>query len=187
MATLIPSLNSCLGRMTSGEKRFAYRLEKLLEDDYLCWYDVTVGVKRRRPDFLVLNPQRGLLALEVKDWKIGSIRGIDPITIEAEFNGQIVKDVNPLLKARDFINVTIDLLKRDPLLLQAPDSRYTGKLVMPYGHGLVLANNASHDPNEQARVLYVGMTRAMNRLWLTTSKDSDFAQKAQLACTRLAA
>lgn len=123
MATLIPSLNSCLGRMTSGEKRFAYRLEKLLEDDYLCWYDVTVGVKRRRPDFLVLNPQRGLLALEVKDWKIGSIRGIDPITIEAEFNGQIVKDVNPLLKARDFINVTIDLLKRDPLLLQAPDSR----------------------------------------------------------------
>lgn len=70
MATLIPSLNSCLGRMTSSEKRFAYRLEKLLEDDYLCWYDVTVGVKRRRPDFLVLNPQRGLLALEVKDWKI---------------------------------------------------------------------------------------------------------------------
>lgn len=145
MATLIPSLNSCLGRMTSGEKRFAYRLEKLLEDDYLCWYDVTVGVKRRRPDFLVLNPQRGLLALEVKDWKVGSIRGIDPITIEAEFNGQIVKDVNPLLKARDFINVTIDLLKRDPLLLQAPDSRYAGKLVMPYGHGLVLANISRRD------------------------------------------
>ncbi|MFV8642406.1 DNA helicase II, partial [Ralstonia pseudosolanacearum] len=64
MATLIPSLNSCLGRMTSGEKRFARRLEAFLEGDYLCWYDVTVGIKRRRPDFLILNPHRGLLALE---------------------------------------------------------------------------------------------------------------------------
>lgn len=45
--------------MTSGEKRFARRLEAFLEGDYLCWYDVTVGIKRRRPDFLILNPHRG--------------------------------------------------------------------------------------------------------------------------------
>lgn len=89
MATLIPSLNSCLGRMTSSEKRFAYRLEKLLEDDYLCWYDVTVGVKRRRPDFLVLNPQRGLLALEVKDWKI--IRAMNPRDYRCHLNSEIIQ------------------------------------------------------------------------------------------------
>ncbi|RYZ12082.1 MAG: NERD domain-containing protein, partial [Myxococcaceae bacterium] len=35
MATLIPSLNQCLGRMQAGEKRFARRLEEKLEDDYL--------------------------------------------------------------------------------------------------------------------------------------------------------
>ncbi|BCL75799.1 DNA helicase [Jeongeupia sp. HS-3] len=145
MATLIPNLGSCLSRMTSGEKRFARRLEALLEDDYLCWYDVTVGVKRRRPDFLVLNPHRGLLALEVKDWKIGSIVSATPTIIQAEFNGRMVKDVNPLLKARDFINVTIDLLKQDPLLLQGPSSRYAGKLCMPYGHGLVLTNISRRD------------------------------------------
>lgn len=139
MATLIPNLNSCLPRMTSGEKRFARRLEALLEDDYLCWYDVTVGVKRRRPDFLILNPHRGLLALEVKDWKLGSIQSIDPTLVQAEFNGRLVRDVNPLLKARDFMNVTVDLLKRDSLLLQSPDSRHAGKLCMPYGYGLVLS------------------------------------------------
>jgi hypothetical protein len=48
MATLIPALNSCLSRMTSGERRFAQRLEQLLEDDYLCWYDVPVGPKQMR-------------------------------------------------------------------------------------------------------------------------------------------
>lgn len=51
MAKLIPSLNSCLSRMTSGEKRFARRLEALLEDDYLCWFDIPLGDKRRYPDF----------------------------------------------------------------------------------------------------------------------------------------
>ncbi len=56
MATLIPSLNSCLARMTNGEKRFARRLEAKLEDDYLLWYDVPVGPKRLHPDFIILHP-----------------------------------------------------------------------------------------------------------------------------------
>ncbi|NMV40732.1 3'-5' exonuclease [Ralstonia insidiosa] len=140
MATLIPSLSSCVGRMTSGEKRFAQRLEAFLEDDYLCWYDVTVGTKRRRPDFLILNPHRGLLALEVKDWKISSIIRLDPQLVEAEFDGRLHKEVNPLLKSRDFITTTVDMLKRDPLLVEPATSRYAGKLCMPYGHGLVLPN-----------------------------------------------
>jgi len=148
MATLIPSLNTCLSRMTSGEKRFARRLEALLEDDYLCWYDVTVGVKRRRPDFLILNPLRGVLALEIKDWKLTSILTINPNLVECNFNGKLVKEVNPLLKARDFINVTIDMLKKDPLLINPAISRYAGKLVMPYGHGVVLANITRKDFNE---------------------------------------
>ena len=140
MATLIPGLSSCLGRMTSGEKRFARRLEACLEDDYLCWYDVTVGIKRRRPDFLILNPRRGLLALEVEDWKIGSIIRLDPQLVEAEFDGRLHKDVNPLLKSREFMTATVDMLKRDPLLVEPATGKYAGKLCMPYGHGLVLSN-----------------------------------------------
>ena len=70
MAEIIPALNKqTLGRMTPGEKRLARRLESLLEDDYLVWYDIPVGSKRRYPDFIVLHPSRGLLFLEVKDWK----------------------------------------------------------------------------------------------------------------------
>ena len=42
---------------------------------------------------------------------------------------------------------------------------------------------SSHNANEQARVLYVGMTRAMHSLLLTASQDSEFAAKASAACS----
>jgi hypothetical protein len=43
VAILIPSLSTCLSRMTGGEKRFAQCLEARLEDDYLLWYNVPIG------------------------------------------------------------------------------------------------------------------------------------------------
>ena len=73
MATLIPSLNQCGTRMTGGERRFAHRVIDKLEDDYLCWFDVPVGRRTLHPDFVILHPRRGLLILEVKDWKLESI------------------------------------------------------------------------------------------------------------------
>lgn len=74
MTTLIPNYSSCASRMTPGERRFAQRLESKLEDDYLCWYDVPIGQSMRHPDFVVLHPKRGLLILEVKDWKLDTIQ-----------------------------------------------------------------------------------------------------------------
>ena len=76
MATLIPDYSACASRMTPGERRFAQRLESKLEDDYLCWYDVPIGQSMRHPDFMVLHPRRGLLILEVKDWKLDTIQSI---------------------------------------------------------------------------------------------------------------
>ncbi len=63
--------------MTGGEKRVSERLEQKLEDDYLLWYDVPVGLRQRHPDFVVFHPRRGLLVLEVKDWKADTIRHAD--------------------------------------------------------------------------------------------------------------
>ena len=73
MATLIPALGACLRRMTPGEKRLAERLEDKLDDDYLLWYDVPVGPQQLHPDFIVLHPSRGLLILEVKDFRLSTI------------------------------------------------------------------------------------------------------------------
>jgi Nuclease-related domain len=77
MAQLIPTLNSSLSEMTGGERRIAQSLEENLEEDYIVWYDVPVGKKNLRPDFTILHPQRGLLVLEVKDWKLSTIQEAD--------------------------------------------------------------------------------------------------------------
>ncbi len=58
MARFFPVRSQCQFD-TPGERRFAERLEKLLEDDYLCWSNVPVGPKARYPDFVVLHPRRG--------------------------------------------------------------------------------------------------------------------------------
>ena len=68
MATLIPGIGGCTFD-TGGERRFAERLEAKLEDDYLCGTTSRWAQRARHPDFIVLHPRRGLLVLEVKDWR----------------------------------------------------------------------------------------------------------------------
>ena len=58
MTQFLPILSSVVGRMTSGERRFARRLESHLEDDYVCWYNVPVGAWNQHPDFLILHSRR---------------------------------------------------------------------------------------------------------------------------------
>lgn len=139
MATLIPALGSVTSRMTSGEKRFAERLEAKLEDDYLCWYDVAIGEKTRHPDFIVFHPSRGLLVLEVKDWKLSTIQAIDQRSAALITERGVVHEMNPLEQARQFMFYVLDLLQRDPQLVW-PSGSLKGKPFFPYGAGVVLAN-----------------------------------------------
>ncbi len=74
---MIPAIGTCVSRMTGGERRLAQRLENKLEDDWLLWYDVPLGPRNVHPDFVVFNPRRGLLVLEVKDWRLDTIQEID--------------------------------------------------------------------------------------------------------------
>ncbi len=142
MATLIPALSSCKPRMTSGEKRFAERLEQLLEADYLCWYDVPIGGKQRHPDFVVLHPSRGLLVLEVKDWKLDTIVSMDRfnVTFRADNATGVKAELNPLVKARQFAMVLTNILSNDPQLCVPEGQPHAGQLLFPYGYGVVFSN-----------------------------------------------
>ena len=139
MATLVPSLNSCLGKMQAGEKRFARRLEALLEDDYLCWYEMPVGKRQRYTDFIVLHPGRGLLLLEVKDWRLVTIRDINPVSVSLLTNSGIKVTCNPLEQARQCTYQLVNQLEKD-LQLVRHDGQYQGRLAFPYGYGLVLSH-----------------------------------------------
>jgi len=126
--------------MTSGEKRFSERLEKKLEDDYLCWYDVPIGPRQLHPDFIIVHPQRGLLVLEVKDWKLDSIQQMDPHSCRLLTERGLVSLPNPLNQARTYAMQIEVQLRQDPALRNPQAHRYAGKLVAPWGYGVVLAN-----------------------------------------------
>lgn len=139
MAKLINSLTQGRRDVTPGERRFAERLKTHLEDDYLCWFNVPIGAVRHYPDFLILHPSRGLLLLEVKDWKLETLHHIDKIFADLNINGAIKRVANPLEQARSYMMNVVNKLGEDPQLCQS-DGNYQGKLCFPYGYGVVLTN-----------------------------------------------
>lgn len=139
MAILIPSIGTCVSRMTSGERRLAERLEQKLDDDYLLWYDVPVGPKYAHPDFVVMHPQRGLLVLEVKDWRLSTIQRADKQSWEIIPDGIPKSVINPLEQARQYAHQVIDALQRDKQLIHE-DGKYKGKLAFPWSYGVVFSN-----------------------------------------------
>ena len=139
MATLIPSLGSCVSRMTSGERRLAERLEARLDDDYLLWYDVPMGPRNTHPDFCVMHPRRGILVLEVKDWKLSTIQQADKQNWEIIPDGIPKTVINPLEQARQYAHQVVKALERDAQLVQ-PDGPHAGKLAFPWSYGVVFSN-----------------------------------------------
>ncbi|MCD9465627.1 3'-5' exonuclease [Photobacterium iliopiscarium] len=139
MAILIPALTTCLKKMTLGEKRFARRLESHLEDDYLCWFDIPVGKKRRYPDFIILHPDRGLLFLEVKDWRLSSISDLTSTQVTLHTDKGLERKANPLEQVRQCTYTVLNKLKYDLQLINH-EGKYKGSLVFPYGYGVVLTN-----------------------------------------------
>ncbi len=125
--------------MTPGEKRLARRLEALLDDDYLCWYDIPVGRKNRYPDFIILHPARGLLFLEVKDWRLENIKRISKVRVELLTNNGKISTPNPIEQVRQCTYQAINILEKDPQLL-ATDGDFKGKLKFPYGYGVVFTH-----------------------------------------------
>ncbi|HCV79221.1 MAG TPA: DNA helicase II, partial [Pseudomonas sp.] len=137
MARFFPARSQCQFD-TPGERRFAERLEKLLEDDYLCWSNVPLGPRSRYPDFVVLHPRRGVLVLEVKDWKLDTLASITPNEVRLYTQDGLKTQTNPFLQARVCVLEVTSVLKKDPLLRQGRTSPRPGELIMPWGWGVVL-------------------------------------------------
>lgn len=125
--------------MTSGEKRLARRLQMLLEDDYLCWFDIPVGRTRRYPDFIILHPGRGLLFLEVKDWKLENIKKITKQSVSLLTSNGLKQVLHPLEQARQYAYTVVNELCKD-LQLTYTAGKYKGNLLFPYGVGVVFPN-----------------------------------------------
>ncbi len=124
---------------TGGERRFAERLEEKLEDDYLCWFNLSFGGSDKKPDFVIFHPRRGLLVLEVKDWKINTIHSADAhgFLIHTESGLKSVK--NPLTQAMKSAHHAQNRLEKDAQLRQK-SGVHQGALQFPCSFGVVFPN-----------------------------------------------
>ena len=139
MAIFIPSFNQVKHKMTAGEKRVAEILRTQLDDACMVWYDIPVGKKRRYPDFVILHPRRGLLFLEVKDWKTTTFKNISNTSAQILTPKGMSTEANPLVQARAYSMEVINMLQADKALQQV-DGLHKGRLKIPYGHGVVLSH-----------------------------------------------
>lgn len=135
MATLLTSLNGCPA--TSGERKVASLFDRLLDEDYLCWFDVPLGPRGQRPDFTLLHPLRGILLLEVKDWKLSTLHKLDRKQATLILPSGPKQASNPLEQVRQYCHVLAGLLQRDPQLVHRDGPRQ-GQLLLPWGHGVIL-------------------------------------------------
>jgi hypothetical protein len=90
-------------------------------------------------DFIILHPLRGLLLLEVKDWKLDTIQKMDKLTATIMTPNGLKTVSNPMEQVRQCTYQLINRLQKDPQLV-VPSGRYQGNIIFPYGYGVVLSN-----------------------------------------------
>ncbi len=125
-------------RCNAGERRVLHQLRRCLDDDCWIWHDVPIGPRARQPDFVVLGPRLGILLLEVKDWRRGTLVGATRDAVELATDHGRVTQANPLRQARDYTLELVDLMKADPALVHGAGT-FKGKLLFPFGWGVVFS------------------------------------------------
>jgi hypothetical protein len=125
-------------RCNTGERRVLQQLKQCLDDEHLVWHNVPIGPRARQPDFVVLGRRWGVLLLEVKDWRCGTVLRATPDAVELNTERGPVTEHHPLRQARDYAMELVDLMQRDPALVH-DDGPHQGRLLFPYGWGAVLS------------------------------------------------
>lgn len=138
MAYMVPE--TMPRKATAGERLLFESLRDYLPSDYVVYYEPEI--RGRRPDFVIIGPDLGLVILEVKDYTKGTLYQLnhDEWTLR-NTAGQLVKTKNPLKQARDNARLITDFLKKDSNLVQ-PGSMY---LKFPYGFGTVFTRLKQED------------------------------------------
>lgn len=125
---------------TAGERILFESLRDHLPSDYIVYYEPEI--RGRRPDFVIIGPDLGLVILEVKDYTKGTLYQInhDEWTLR-NTAGEFVKTKSPLKQARDNARLITDHLKKDKNLVQELGSH----LKFPYGYGTVFTRLKQED------------------------------------------
>jgi hypothetical protein len=141
MAVTIPE--TIRSSATAGERLFFRTLKTYLPDDYIVYFEPEIQGKR--PDFVIIGPDLGIVVLEVKDYTKNTLFQVnhDEWHIVTTSGDQAVIK-SPMKQARDNMFHVVDVLKKDKSLVQL-DGKYKFNLKFPYGHGVVFTRMFSKD------------------------------------------
>ena len=98
-----------------------------------------IGPSNSHPDFIIVHPQRGILILDVKDWKPDTIRSAPKQSFEILTGSGIKHLINPMEQARQYAHAVSNVLQKDPQLTINSGVK-SGHLVFPWSYGVVMPN-----------------------------------------------
>ncbi len=122
-------------RATTGEK-IVYSALGRLNGDYQIWPELPVQgeSERKQPDFVLLHPLKGIIVLEVKDWR--RIISANPYGVMVD--GREDLEPSPVTKAKGYCEAIIDMIRETHRKAVAEGS-FLGSLPrVPYAYGVVL-------------------------------------------------
>lgn len=125
---------------TAGERLLFETLKRYLPSDYIVYYEPEI--RGRRPDFVIIGPDLGLVVLEVKDYTKSTLHQINQDEWMLHTSAGETRTVkSPLKQARDNARLISDQLKKDKNLLQG----LSGYLKFSYGYGTVFTRLKQED------------------------------------------
>lgn len=154
---------------TTGERLIFRTLKLFLPDDYIVYFEPEIQGKR--PDFVIIGPDLGILVLEVKDYTKKTLFQINHEEwhiITTSGDQAVIK--SPMKQARDNMFHVVDVLKKDKNLIQL-DGKYKFNLKFPYGFGVVFTRMFAKDFVEEGLYSVIEPNLCFTREEIDPDKD----------------
>jgi hypothetical protein len=175
MARMHPDEIEALEHATQGERAvFRFLRETARPDqDFIGWYEPTVGEHGRVPDFVLFDNHNGLLVLEVKDWLVDQIEEVDHLHFTVWMGGREEQKTNPDRQAKGYVNELMDQLKKEPEFHSGPGT-HEGQLKIPIGRMVVFPNISREDYLDRGLDQVIPLERVLCQ--------DDLAHEGEICC-----
>ncbi|WP_043931902.1 3'-5' exonuclease [Bacillus sp. EB01] len=155
---------------TAGERLVFRTLKTYLPDDYIVYFEPEIH--GRRPDFVIIGPDLGLLVLEVKDYTKNTLYQLNHEEwhiLTSSGDQAVIK--SPLKQARDNVFKVVDVLKKDKNLIQT-EGKHQFNLKFPYGYGVVFTRLYAKDFVQEGLYSVIDPQLCLNRDEIDPDRES---------------
>lgn len=120
---------------TPGEK-IVFDILHQLGNGCFVWYEIVLQERNFKPDFMLLDPDRGVCIVEVKDWSADAIINANSKQFTIKWrNNPSQPRPNPEVKCKNYVRFA-----KDKLSLSSELTDTYGQLVIPINYFIALPN-----------------------------------------------